>query len=109
MAPPPIASASAAPPAAGPACAAADPCTMRVWMKEAFAAPLDAHDSRSLVVAMQRAAAEAPPGYANWASIARDGADAARVDDLDAVKAACRGCHVQYRDLYAKELRDKKI
>jgi hypothetical protein len=82
---------------------------MRVWMKEAFAAPLDAHDSRSLVTALERAAAMAPPGYTNWASIARDGADAARVDDLDAVEASCRGCHVQYRDLYAKELRDKKI
>jgi hypothetical protein len=82
---------------------------MQAWMKEAFAAPLDAHDSRSLVTALQRAAGEAPPGYTHWASIARDGADAARVDDLDAVKAACRGCHAQYRDRYAKELGDKKI
>ena len=82
---------------------------MQAWMREAFAAPLDAHDSRSLVTALGRAAVEAPPGYPNWASVARDGADAARVDDLDAVKASCRGCHAQYRERYAKELHDKKI
>jgi hypothetical protein len=45
----------------------------------------------------------APPGYTNWASIARDGADAARAEDLDAVKSACRSCHAQYEDRYRRD------
>jgi hypothetical protein len=45
----------------------------------------------------------APSGYPNWASIARDGADAARAEDLDAVKSACRSCHAQYGERYRRE------
>ena len=56
------------------------------------------------LVSMLEALAEvAPAGYPNWSSIARDGADAARVEDLDAVKSACRSCHAQYEDRYRRE------
>ena len=39
--------------------------------------------------------------YPNWVSIARDGAsDGARRGTSTRAKAACRGCHTQYRDVY---------
>jgi hypothetical protein len=70
---------------------------------------MNARDFVALVPALDRVAAFSPPGYPNWGSIARDGASAARVENLDAVKASCRGCHNQYRDRYKREMRDQKL
>jgi hypothetical protein len=78
-------------------------------MKANTAPALSAQDFGALVIAFNKIAGFAPPTYANWQSIARDGADAARVEQLDAVKAACRGCHNQYKDRYKKELRDRPM
>jgi hypothetical protein len=78
-------------------------------MKANTAAAMSAKDFAGLVVALDEAAGFAPPGYANWRSIAIDGASAARVQNLDAVKSACRGCHAQYRDRYKKEMRGQKL
>jgi cytochrome c556 len=68
-------------------------------------------DFDALADVLERVAGFAPadPGYPNWASIARDGADAARIQSLDAVKAACRSCHQQYRAKYKQEMRDRPI
>jgi hypothetical protein len=66
-------------------------------------------DFEALAEALDRVATFAPPGYPNWASIARDGASAAQVLDLEAVRAACRSCHSQYKDRYKRELRDRPI
>jgi hypothetical protein len=62
--------------------------------------------SRGVDVAssLERLADMAPTGYSNWASIARDGASAARLDELDAVKSACRSCHLQYEDRYRRDI-----
>jgi hypothetical protein len=78
-------------------------------MKANTAAALSALDYGALVIAFDKTAGFAPPGYTNWRSIAKDGADAARVENLDAVKACCRGCHNQYKDRYKKEMRDRPI
>ncbi len=78
-------------------------------MKANTAPAMSAEDFAALTKALDKVSTFAPPGYANWASIARDGADAARVQDLDAVKAACRGCHRQYRDTYKQEMRSRPI
>jgi hypothetical protein len=58
---------------------------------------------------LQKVSTFGPPGYTNWVSIAKDGADAARAQNLDAVKAACRGCHNQYRAKYKREMRDRPL
>jgi cytochrome c556 len=58
---------------------------------------------------LDQTVAFAPAGYAHWASIARDGADAARVQNLDAVKASCRSCHNQYRGRYKAEMRARPL
>jgi hypothetical protein len=78
-------------------------------MKANTSPAINAEDFEGLAVALDKTAGFAPPGYTNWASIARDGADAARAQSLDAVKASCRSCHTQYRDRYKREMRDRPL
>jgi hypothetical protein len=77
---------------------------MRTWMKTTLAAALTAGDLGAVATGLDRLATWAPEGYPNWASIARDGADAARAQAGEAVRAACRGCHGQYRERFKREL-----
>jgi len=87
------------------------PCPLYAWMKKNTSPAMSAHDFDALAAALEKVATFAPkqPGFPNWASISRDGAAAARVQNLDAVKASCRGCHNQYKDKYKKEMRDRPI
>lgn len=85
------------------------PCPLYAWMKANTSAAMSSQDFDALGVALTKAATFAPAGYTNWASIARDGADAAKAQSLDGVKASCRGCHNQYKDRYKKEMRDRPI
>ena len=78
-------------------------------MKANTEGPLGSHDFAALDGALQKIVTFAPHGYTNWASIARDGADGARAQDADAVKASCRSCHGQYRDRYKREMRDRPL
>jgi hypothetical protein len=73
-------------------------------MKTQVAPALEERDLGALASALDQLATLAPPGYPNWAAIARDGANAARVQLPDATRAACRGCHSQYRERYKREL-----
>jgi hypothetical protein len=66
-------------------------------------------DFDALSAALDQAGTFAPASYRNWSSIAKDGADAARAQSLDAVKASCRSCHTQYRDRYQKEMRGRPV
>jgi hypothetical protein len=80
-------------------------------MQDHTAAALRRGDSAALATDLDEVATFAPkePAYANWASIARDGADAARAGSLDGVKAACRGCHAQYRAAYKAAMRARPL
>jgi cytochrome c553 len=71
--------------------------------------PVMTGDLPALAAALDKIAAFAPPGYTNWASVAKDGAAAARSGDLTATKASCRTCHDQYKKKYKSEMRDRKI
>jgi len=71
--------------------------------------PVMTGDTEKLGVALTKAASFAPAGYTNWASIANDGAKAAKGGDLNAAKAACRTCHDQYKAKYKSENRTRKI
>jgi hypothetical protein len=62
-----------------------------------------------LATALEKIVTLAPPGYPNWASIAKDGAAAATSGDLTAAKASCRTCHDQYKQKYKTEIRGRKI
>lgn len=116
----PSASASAAPLAsAAPTTAAAAPpacgkkplpdCPLQGWMKKNMGPAMSAADFSALAEGLDRIATFAPSGYPNWASIAKDGAGAARAADFGAVKAACRGCHDQYKKPYKTEMRTRPL
>jgi hypothetical protein len=84
-------------------------CPLQAWMKKNMNPPSLAGDTAALATALESAAAFAPPGYTNWASISHDGAKAAKGGDLTAAKASCRSCHDQYKKKYQAEMRARKI
>jgi hypothetical protein len=71
--------------------------------------PVMTGDLPGLATALDKIVGFAPPGFPNWASIAKDGAGAARSGDLAAAKASCRTCHDQYKQKYKTEVRARKI
>ena len=76
------------------------------WMRDTAGPALLSGDLQAIAASFDLIRAAAPPTstYANWASIAKDGADAARSGHLDAVKAACRVCHEEYERSYHADL-----
>jgi hypothetical protein len=84
-------------------------CPLAAWMKSNTSPAMTAQDFGALAKALEKIVSFAPAGYTNWVSISNDGADAARAQSLDGVKASCRGCHNQYKDRYRKEMRDRPI
>jgi hypothetical protein len=84
-------------------------CPLAAWMKSNTSPAMTSQDFGALATALEKIVNFAPAGYTNWVSISRDGADAARAQSLDGVKASCRGCHNQYKDRYRKEMRDRPI
>ena len=70
---------------------------------------VSAGDTAALGTALDKASSFAPAGYANWGSIAKDGAKAAKAGDLTAAKASCKACHDQYKQKYKTEMRGRKI
>jgi hypothetical protein len=81
---------------------------LRSWMKSNVAPALaqrrlpDVADMFDAMAQAQTKQVEKPAKYPNWVSIAKDGAAAARIGNLEATKAACRGCHDQYKTKYAE-------
>lgn len=84
-------------------------CPLQGWMKLNTNPAVSANDLPALATALDKIVTFAPAGYTNWASIAKDGAKAARAGDMTAAKASCRTCHDQYKDKYKKEMRARKI
>jgi hypothetical protein len=87
-------------------------CPLQLWMKRNANTMITFGETTTLAEVFDQIAEMAPPArgltretFANWISIARDGAVASRVGNLQAAKAACRGCHTQYRERYHAELR----
>lgn len=85
------------------------PCPLAAWMKANAAPAITTENYDALADVLDKTVTFAPDGYPNWASIARDGAAAARAGSLDAVKASCRSCHKQYRQTYRAQLRSRPI
>jgi hypothetical protein len=84
-------------------------CPLQGWMKANTSAAMATQDFDALAKALDATIRYAPAGYGNWASISRDGAAAARAQNIDGVKASCKGCHNQYQTRYRNELRTRKI
>jgi hypothetical protein len=75
------------------------------WMKPNMGAPLAGQDFPTLQKSLELVASKPPPGddYAQWSSMARDGAGAAAKQDLAGVKASCKKCHDAYKERYQKD------
>jgi hypothetical protein len=90
-------------------------CPLQQWMKDHATTMLKFREISSLAEVFDQIAHLAPPrttevyAFPNWISIARDGAAATRAGELEAAKAACRGCHVQYRQQYKETFRGLPI
>ena len=82
---------------------------MAEWMRGPATAAFRSGDLEAIARTFEQMAAWAPTGYPNWASISIDGSHAARVGALEAVKAACRGCHSQYEARYKAELGSRPL
>jgi hypothetical protein len=84
-------------------------CPLQAWMKSNANPPVMTSDLPKLAAVLDKISGLAPAGYANWASIAKDGAAAARSGDLAAAKASCRTCHDQYKQKYKTEMRPRPV
>jgi hypothetical protein len=82
---------------------------LAAWMRGPATDALDSGNLEAIARTFEQMAAWAPKDYTNWASISVDGAEAARVGHIDAVKAACRGCHSQYEAGYKSELSTRPL
>ncbi len=79
------------------------------WMRATATTAYESKNLDAIAAAFEKMEAWAPPGYPNWASIAADGAEAAQAGHMEAVKAACRGCHTQYEARYKGELSTRPL
>ncbi len=86
--------------------AAGDPKTpLGKWMKPNMGAPMAGQDFAALqkgfdTVSSKPPAKGASSDYAQWAAISKKGSAAAAAQDVAGVKAACKGCHDQYKQAY---------
>jgi len=78
---------------------------LQTWMKTNMTPAFATKDLPTVAELLDKVAAAPPPKYTRWASIAKDGATAARAGDYNATKATCRGCHDQYKAKYIAENR----
>ena len=92
-------------PAPSASAAAAQP--LADWMRGPPTTAILAGYLESIALSFEQIARWAlahPADYPNWASISIDGSRAARMGNVEAAKAACRGCHAQYEARYKAEL-----
>jgi hypothetical protein len=83
-----------------------NPCPLEKWMRGNMGTPLSGDDLATVGKSMDFIAGKAPDGsYANWASIAKAGSDAAKAGDTAKVKASCKSCHDQYKAKYRGQYR----
>jgi hypothetical protein len=80
-------------------------------MKANASPALSAADFERLDRAFDRMTALEPKAaaYAHWADIARAGGRAARSQDLDGARLACKRCHDEYRDRYRTDRRSAPL
>jgi hypothetical protein len=87
----------------------ANPCPLQSWMRVTFAAASTRGDADAMAKGFDALAAKPPPGYSDWARIAKEGAALARKKDIEGAKGACQSCHGKYKSRYKEELRDRAL
>jgi hypothetical protein len=78
---------------------------LKDWMETELQAALASENFGALARSFVELGELDLPGMSRWDELARAGARAATVHDLDAVRAACRDCHRAYRTAYRKQRR----
>ena len=87
--------------ALGARSASAEDNPMKAWMKANMGATRASNDFPGLVKAFDKVAASVPdPSWSEWAPISKQGAVAAKAENMKGVKESCNACHVKYKDLY---------
>jgi hypothetical protein len=91
--------------AAGLAAAGEPKTPLGKWMKPNMSAPLLDQDFATLQKSLDLVASKPPPGdgYAQWSTLAKDGAAAAAKQELAGVKASCKKCHDAFKEKYLKD------
>jgi hypothetical protein len=84
-------------------------CPTQAFMKATMLAHLRAGDFPRLALTFDLLAEQAPAGYAEWRPIAEEGARAARREDDEGVRDACKRCHDSQRERFKIELRRRQI
>jgi len=85
---------------------------MQTWMKANASTAISAHDNARIQEVFGRIIEIGPTNdsdFSNWKSMASTGADAAKRNDLEGVRAACKGCHDAYRAPYKAKLRTRSL
>ena len=82
---------------------------LRAWMRSNAQRPLVDGNLAAVTVAFERIETFAPPGYEGWAADATRGAAAARKGDQEALRAACKQCHDDFRERYRGEYRSRAL
>jgi hypothetical protein len=70
------------------------------WMESELLYRIRTRDFRGMVRSLDALAAVAPDGDPDWAEVASRASQAARDNDVEAVRRGCATCHQQYRARY---------
>lgn len=72
---------------------------LKLLMKELESATA-AGDTATVASLLAKSKGFAKPEYATWSTLAEQGRKAAAAGDVAGAKAACKGCHTEYKSAY---------
>jgi hypothetical protein len=79
-------------------------------MKATLQAYLMAGNTERLATSLDELERHPPAeGFANWSSIAKEAASAARAGDMGGVRERCQACHEQHRMAFRAQLRTARL
>ena len=89
-------------------------CPLQAWMKENNQEPLQDNDLARVAASLDQLPRFVPDpawnqGATGWATVARNGATAARAGDVRGTRAACKACHTAWQDRYRERFRARPI
>jgi hypothetical protein len=89
----------------------AKPCPLQQWMRDNVGTPMSAGDMATVARSMETARKFGGPGMKDWDKLAKQTADNAKANKVDAVKADCKQCHDLYKDAFKNDaaLRNKPV
>lgn len=87
-----------------------NPCPLQKWMQDNIGSKMADGNLKDVATGLDKAASLSPdPGWSEWATIAKTGADAARKGDMPGTKAACKNCHDKFKQQYKDKYRTHPV